>query len=205
MIVRQAQPWTVMSSYNRVNGVFMTENRQLLTQVLKEEWSFDGMVMSDWGAIHTTVEAANAGLDLEMPGPARYYGEMLVRAIRNAQVDIEQLNDNVRRVLRTLFRTGVMDAVRRPAGELGSDRHHGLAVDVARESITLLKKTMSCLPLSRERVRSIACDRAECRCSDHSRRRQRERDPSRVVTALESCASCPACTSSTHKASTTSW
>ena len=137
MIVRQAQPWTVMSSYNRLNGTYMTENRRLLTQVLKQEWGFDGMVMSDWSAIHSTVEAVNAGLDLEMPGPARYYGEMLVRAIRNAQVEIEQLDDNVRRVLRTLFRTGVMDAVRRPAGELGSDRHRGLAVDIARESITL--------------------------------------------------------------------
>jgi beta-glucosidase len=151
--VRQAQPWTLMSSYNRLNGVFMTENRRLLTNVLKREWGFDGLVMSDWSAIHTTVEAANAGLDLEMPGPARYYGEMLVRAVRSAQVDIEQLNDNVRRVLRTLFRTGVMDGVRRPAGELGSDRHHGLAVDVARESITLLKNDEQLLPLSRERVR----------------------------------------------------
>ena len=186
MIVRQAQPWTVMSSYNRVNGVFMTENRQLLTQVLKEEWSFDGMVMSDWGAIHTTVEAANAGLDLEMPGPARYYGEMLVRAIRNAQVDIEQLDENVRRVLRTLFRTGVMDAVRRPAGELCSDRHRGLAVDIARESITLLKNDDGLLPLSRERVRTIAVIGPNADAAIIQGGGSANVIPSRIVTALES-------------------
>src|SRR6185436_772754 len=186
MIVRQAQPWTVMSSYNRVNDVFMTENRQLLTQVLKEEWSFDGMVMSDWGAIHTTVEAANAGLDLEMPGPARYYGAMLVRAIRNAQVDIEQLDENVRRVLRTLFRTGVMDAVRRPAGELCSDRHRGLAVDIARESITLLKNDDGLLPLSRERVRTIAVIGPNADAAIIQGGGSANVIPSRIVTALES-------------------
>ena len=68
-----------MTSYNRLNGTFLTENTRLLDEVLKREWGFDGMVMSDWGAVHTTVDAANAGLDLEMPGPARYYGDMLVR------------------------------------------------------------------------------------------------------------------------------
>ncbi len=150
MIVRQAQPWTMMSSYNRLNGTFMSENGRLLTQVLKRELGFDGMVMSDWSAVHTTAESVNAGLDLEMPGPARYYGEMLVRAIRNAQVDLDQLDENVRRVLRTLFRTGVMDAVRRPAGELGSDRHRQIAVDIARESITLLKNEDRLLPLLRD-------------------------------------------------------
>ena len=64
-----------------------------------------------------------------MPGPPRYHGDMLVKAVRNAQVDIEQLDDNVRRVLRTLFRTGVMDGMRRIAGELGSERHRHIAVD----------------------------------------------------------------------------
>ena len=109
------------------------------------------------------------------PGPARYYGEMLVRAIRNAQVEIEQLDDNVRRVLRTLFRTGVMDAVRRPAGELGSERHRGLAVDIARESITLLKNER--WPLAAfARTRALdRCHRTECRCGHHPGRRQRQR------------------------------
>jgi beta-glucosidase len=185
MIVRQAQPWTMMSAYNRLNGTFMTENRQLLSQVLKAEWGFDGMVMSDWGAIHTTVEAANAGLDLEMPGPARYYGEMLVKAIRNAQVDIGQLDENVRRVLRTLFRTGVMDGMRRPAGELGSERHRHIAVDIARESITLLKNDRGLLPLSRESVRSIAVIGPNADAAIIQGGGSANVIPLRIVTALE--------------------
>jgi len=186
MIVRQAQPWTIMSSYNRLNGIFMSENRRLLTDVLKQEWDFDGMVMSDWGAVHTTVEAANAGLDLEMPGPARYYGEMLVKAVRNAQVEMAQLDDNVRRVLRTLFRTGVMDSLRRPAGELGSERHRQIAVDVARESITLLKNERELLPLSRERVRSIAVIGPNADAAIIQGGGSANVIPSRIVTALES-------------------
>lgn len=186
MIVRQAQPWTMMSSYNRLNGTFLTENRLLLTKVLKREWGFDGMVMSDWGAVHTTVDAANAGLDLEMPGPARYYGDMLVKAIRNAQVDVLQLDDNVRRVLRTLFRTGVMDGMRRPAGELGSERHRHIAVDIARESITLLKNERGLLPLSRERVRSIAVIGPNADAAIIQGGGSANVIPSRIVTALES-------------------
>jgi beta-glucosidase len=186
MIVRQAQPWTVMSAYNRLNGTFMTQNRRLLTKVLKREWGFDGMVMSDWSAIHTTVEAANAGLDLEMPGPARYYGDMLLRAVRNAQVDTAQLDENVRRVLRTLFRTGVMDTVRRPTGELSSDRHRALAIDVARESITLLKNEGGMLPLSRERVRTIAVIGPNADAAIIQGGGSANVIPSRIVTALES-------------------
>ncbi|HKU17320.1 MAG TPA: glycoside hydrolase family 3 C-terminal domain-containing protein [Steroidobacteraceae bacterium] len=185
-IVRQAHPWTMMSSYNRLNGTFMTENRRLLTHVLKDEWGFDGMVMSDWSAVHTTVEAANAGLDLEMPGPARYYGDMLVRAVRNAQVDIEQLDDNVRRVLRTLFRTGVMDAQRRATGELGSERHRSIAVDVARDSITLLKNENGLLPLSRARVRSLAVIGPNADAAIIQGGGSANVIPWRIVTALES-------------------
>jgi beta-glucosidase len=86
MIVREAKPWTVMAAYNRVNGTYMTENARLLRGVLKGEWGFDGVLMSDWGAVHTTAEAANGGTDLEMPGPARYYGAALSLALRNWNV-----------------------------------------------------------------------------------------------------------------------
>jgi beta-glucosidase len=186
MIVRQAQPWTIMSAYNRLNGTFMSENRLLLTKVLKDEWGFDGMVMSDWSALHTTVEAANAGLDLEMPGPPRYYGDMLVRAVRNAQVDPMQLDENVRRVLRTLFRTGLMDGNRRSAGELSSERHRSLAIDVARESITLLKNERGLLPLARSHVQSIAVIGPNADAAIIQGGGSANVIPSRIVTALES-------------------
>lgn len=186
MIVRQAQPWTVMSAYNRLNGTFMTEHRRLLTEVLKGEWGFDGPVMSDWSATHTTVEAANAGMDLEMPGPPRYYGDLLLRAVRNAQVELAQLDENVRRVLRTLFRTGAMDAVRRLPSELSSERHWQLAVDVAREAITLLKNERNLLPLTREQVRSLAVIGPNADAAIIQGGGSANVIPSHVVTALES-------------------
>ena len=76
MVVKEANPWTVMCSYNRINGVYASENDYLLNQILKDEWGFEGVVVSDWGANHTTVESVAGGLDIEMPGPARYYGRL---------------------------------------------------------------------------------------------------------------------------------
>jgi beta-glucosidase len=111
---------------------------------------------------------------------------MLIKAVRNAQVDMAQLDDNVRRVLRTLFRTGVMDGMRRPAGELGSERHRHIAVDIARESITLLKNERGLLPLSRERVRSIAVIGPNADAAVIQGGGSANVIPSRVVTALES-------------------
>ena len=87
MIVKEAKPWTIMASYNRLNGRYMTENAPLLRGVLKGEWGFDGVLMSDWGAVHTTAPAANGGTDLEMPGPGRYFGGALVESARNWQVE----------------------------------------------------------------------------------------------------------------------
>jgi beta-glucosidase len=79
--VREAGPWTVMASYNRVNGTYATESHWLLTDVLRGEWGYDGVVVSDWGAVHSTAPAAKAGCDLEMPGPPRWYGEKLLAAV----------------------------------------------------------------------------------------------------------------------------
>ncbi|MFL6603244.1 MAG: glycoside hydrolase family 3 C-terminal domain-containing protein [Steroidobacteraceae bacterium] len=109
IIVKEAHPWTVMASYNRVNGTYMTENEYLIRNILKGEWGFDGLLMSDWGAVHTTVEAANGGLDLEMPGPGRYFGPALAQATRNWQVEQPVIDEAVRRALRLIIRTGALD------------------------------------------------------------------------------------------------
>ena len=83
MIVKEAEPWTVMCAYNRVNGAYMSQHRHLLRDILKEEWGFDGLVMSDWGVVYATVEPVFAGLDLEMPGPPKFLGDQLVEAVKN--------------------------------------------------------------------------------------------------------------------------
>src|SRR5262249_8468582 len=93
MIVKQARPWTLMASYNRLNGTYMTENTRMIRQVLDGEWGFEGLLMSDWGAVHSTVATANAGLGLEMPGPPRYFGRDLTQAVSNWQVNESAIDD----------------------------------------------------------------------------------------------------------------
>src|SRR6185312_2713006 len=139
MIVAEAHPWTLMASYNRLNGTYMSENRRLIRGVLDGEWGFDGVLMSDWGAVHTTVAAANAGLDLEMPGPPQYFGARLQTAVRDWQVDPDRVEDAARRVVRTILRSGLLDGRPRPHGELRSARNRAAALAAAQESIVLLK------------------------------------------------------------------
>lgn len=155
LIVRQAHPWTVMVSYNKVNGTFMTES-PLIRKVLEGEWGFPGLVMSDWGAVHATVPAARAGVDLEMPGPPRFFGAPLEEAVREGQVDEAVIDDAARRVLRTVVRSGLLDKGPQPAGELRSARNREVALDAARESITLLKNDGGLLPLSAAHIHSLA-------------------------------------------------
>jgi beta-glucosidase len=155
MIVKQASPWTVMCSYNRINGTYASQNNFLLNDILKDEWGFEGVVISDWGANHTTVESVAGGLDIEMPGPAHYYGRLLESAVRNWQIDISAVNEAARRVLRMIILSGRMDDEDIPAGAVNTVAHQNLARKVAEESITLLKNENNILPVS-ENIKSIA-------------------------------------------------
>jgi beta-glucosidase len=156
MVVKEANPWTVMCSYNRINGTYASQNDHLLNQILKKEWGFEGVVVSDWGANHTIFSSIQGGLDLEMPGPAKYYGQLLVEAVENWQIDIKDVDEAVRRVLRLLIKSGVQDLLEAPAGELNSPRHQALARQVAEESITLLKNESNVLPLDLSKIKTLA-------------------------------------------------
>ena len=145
-IVKEAQPWTVMCSYNRINGVYASQHHTLLNEILKDEWGFDGVVVSDWGANHTVFESVKGGLDLEMPGPAKYYGSLLVEAVNNWQIEEADIDRAARRVLRMLARSGRMDAPR-PQGAMNTQAHRDTARQVAEESITLLKNKDHILPI----------------------------------------------------------
>jgi beta-glucosidase len=111
-VVREADPWTVMASYNRLNGTYASEHRCLLTDILKDEWGYAGMVVSDWTAVRSTAPAANAGLDLEMPGPARWFGDKLLAAVEAGEVSPERIEDNARRVVHLILRAGLLDGPR---------------------------------------------------------------------------------------------
>ena len=154
MAVKQAQPWTVMCSYNRVNGVYASQNQHLLNEILKQEWGFQGAVVSDWAANHTIFESIQGGLDLEMPGPAKYYS-LLGDAIHNWQIDQEVVDEAVRRVLRLVVLSGRMDKQVASKGSVNTPAHQKLARKLAEEAITLLKNAGGLLPLGRG-VKSIA-------------------------------------------------
>ena len=147
-VVRDADPWTVMASYNRLNGTYASEHRRLLTDILKTGWGYQGMVVSDWTAVRSTAAAANAGLDLEMPGPAKWFGGKLLAAVEAGEVSTAQIDDNARRVVRLIVRAGLMDDGPRPPGELRTPRHQAIALDAACEAMTLLKNDGGLLPLS---------------------------------------------------------
>jgi beta-glucosidase len=152
--IKMADPAGVMCAYNKVNGDWACENDYLLNQVLKKDWGFRGWVLSDWEATHSTVKAANAGLDQEMPGED-YFGPKLKQAIDAGQVSMDRLNDMNHRILRSIFATGVYDyPIRRMVVDPFKGRDD--AQSIAQESIVLLKNDGAALPLSAATGRKIA-------------------------------------------------
>ena len=155
--VLEAQPWTVMCSYNRVNGTYASENKYLLTDILKGEWGFEGFVVSDWGAVHSTAPAVNAGLDLEMPGPARFFGDVLVPSVNKGEVSQKLINDKVHRILRIILKSGAFDQEKAVSDESSNTpEHQKLTREVAGEAIVLLKNGNNILPLDKQKIKSIA-------------------------------------------------
>jgi beta-glucosidase len=143
--IAEAKPWTVMCSYNKVNGVYASENHWLLTEVLRQEWGFDGIVVSDWGAVHNRVASLLAGLDLEMPPHLGVSDAALVAAVRRGELDEGALDISVVRLL--ALRDRVVAANPSPAPAVDLDAHHELARAAARECAVLLKNDRDVLPL----------------------------------------------------------
>jgi len=155
--MQEGHAWAVMAAYNRVNGTHCAENKVLLTDILKKRWGFRGLVMSDWGATHKGVEAALAGLDLEMPHPKFMNAQTLLPAIQSGEVAESVINDKVRRILRAAIAMHFFD---RPQEKADLPRYSGassrVALEGAREGIVLLKNQDHLLPLDPSRVHSIA-------------------------------------------------
>jgi beta-glucosidase len=140
--VRQGKPWTVMCAYNKLNGAYLSENHKLLVDTLKDEWGFEGLVVSDWGAVHNRVASLLGGVDLEMPGPRDLRVKSLVDAVRSGKVDEAMLDESVSRILKIVFK-----AAETPKGAaFDKDAHHALARRITAEAIVLLKNN-GVLPL----------------------------------------------------------
>jgi beta-glucosidase len=150
-VVSTARPWVVMSAYNKINGEYAWRNRWLLTEVLRDEWGFDGVVMSDWGSVQDRVAALAAGLDLEMPPNFGISDRAVTEAIANGTLAESVLDEAVARVVRLVLRS----RDRRPA-ELDAAAHHALARRAAAASIVLLKNDAGALPLSDEPGLTVA-------------------------------------------------
>ncbi|ADJ50309.1 beta-glucosidase [Amycolatopsis mediterranei S699] len=145
LIVRRAKPWGIMAAYNCVNGVTMTQHAELLNGVLRDEWGFDGFVVSDWLAARDTVASANGGLDVAMPGPRTVFGERLAEAVRGGEVDEAVVDAMVRRVLLLADRTGALGGSSAPKGsDVDGD---AIAREVAHRSFVLLRNETGVLPL----------------------------------------------------------
>ena len=143
-VVKNAQPWTVMCAYNKLNGTYCSEHHWLLTEVLRGEWGFEGLVVSDWGAVHDRVAAVRGGLDLEMPPNLGVSDAAVVAAVRSGELDESVLDESVRRVLRLVERSQPTLA---KGGSFSTDDHHALARRAAHESAVLLKNDGGVLPL----------------------------------------------------------
>lgn len=145
----------VMGAYNKVNGTFACENPHLLTEVLRERWGFEGWVMTDWFAAHSTVAAITAGLDMEMPS-GTYFGDALKRAVQNGSVPEAYVDRSVRRILTVMDRFGLLDGSvpRRPARDPEAGAR--VALKVATAGATLLRNRRGALPLTGQAARSIA-------------------------------------------------
>ncbi|HRW95640.1 MAG TPA: glycoside hydrolase family 3 C-terminal domain-containing protein [Bacteroidales bacterium] len=152
--VEEAGAWGVMAAYNKVDGVWCAENEMLLQQILREEWGFRGMVISDWGGTHSTVQSALAGLDVEMPGDT-FFGQALLDSVRNGAVPEDVINQKVANILRVRLN---IDPVEETSHEqpVSTPEHGRMVYEIASKSIVLLKNEGSLLPLDLEKQPKIA-------------------------------------------------
>lgn len=148
-VVAQASPWMVMTSYNRLNGTYTDESRWLLGDVLKGEWGYDGVVVSDWGAVYNPVAAVNAGLDLRMPG--RPDDDAVHQAALRGEIPVERLDDVVERLLRLSERVSFD-----PGDAVDMAQQHALARAAAMECAVLLKNERDVLPLRPSQISRVA-------------------------------------------------
>jgi beta-glucosidase len=173
--VQEADVWTVMSAYEKVNGKYCAENPYLLKDILKQEFGFKGLVISDWGSTYSTAPTVNAGMDLEMPGgpPAKAMmsssrtimsgnsgtwleGEKVMAEVKAGHITEATIDDNVGRILRVIFVSGIFDHSHAGGGEVDTPEQKSVALQGATEGIVLLKNAGGLLPLDATKVKSIA-------------------------------------------------
>ena len=154
MAVREGDAWGLMAAYNKVNGRWCSENAHLLTTVLRQQWGFPGMVISDWGGVHSTVDPVVTGMNVEMPG-SRFMGQALLDSVKAGKVSEADIDQRVREILRVRLTVKPIAPAVANKKPVGNDAEMATALEVARRSIVLLKNE-ALLPIDTKRIRSIA-------------------------------------------------
>ncbi len=154
--IKESDPWAVMTAYNAVNRHSCAENAHLISDILKTEWTYPGLVVSDWRSV-SSIKSLAAGLDLEMPGPGKFMQTRdILNALRSGLITEDEIDAHIKRILRLLIRSKLLD--RTPSSlnaELNSPRHKTMARMAAEESIVLLKNDSGTLPLSKSRLQQL--------------------------------------------------
>lgn len=156
--VQQAGSYSIMNAYNKVNGAHCSENKELLDHILREEWKYDGTVISDWGSVHSTKGAAETSMDVEMsvtPDFDEYYfAKPLLEAVKRGEVAEEEIDKKVKNILRMMYRLKMLgeEALDRKQGAYNTREHQQSTLETAREAIVLLKNQENVLPISKERL-----------------------------------------------------
>ncbi|OEG62253.1 MAG: glycosyl hydrolase [Halanaerobium sp. MDAL1] len=147
-VVKKANPWTIMAAYNQINGDFATENKYLLQDILRDQWGYDNLIISDWWAIHDRVKALKAGLDLEMPGADPVNDQKIVDAVEAGELSQEIVDESAARVLDLILKAQETEK----NTELPAEEHHQLAKEIAADTIILLKNQGDLLPLTEAKI-----------------------------------------------------
>lgn len=160
--VEEAGVYSIMGAYNKFRGKWCCENPELLDSILRDEWGFDGVAISDWGGVHSTEDTSNTSLDLEMSVTddfdEYFFANPLLDAVKQEKVSEEKIDAKIRNILRLMFRLKMIgpDAENRKAGKYNSKEHRQAAYDVAAESIVLLKNEKNVLPLNKKKIKKLA-------------------------------------------------
>ena len=161
MAVKESQPATVMCSYNQINGTFSSDNKKLLTDILRKEWGFEGMVVTDWGAMNDRVTAFKAGCDLEMPDSCGFFDETVKQAVADGRLSETDIDRCVERILKLAFASQEQREKNGTDCPMKEKKHHELARKIAEESAVLLKNDDNILPLGAQKKVALCGAMAE--------------------------------------------
>ena len=158
--VEEAHAYSVMGAYNKFRGDYLCENPYMLDTILRKEWGFKGIVISDWAAVHSTKKALESGTDIEMGTPKPFneffFADKLVEAVKAGEISEEEINIHVKRILQLMFTLKTVDGEGQKKGSLATEEHFQDAYNIAAESIVLLKNEENILPINSDNINSIA-------------------------------------------------